>query len=215
MPPLPSPLPLLPQKCWATWSAKDLQGAHQCEATNGEIGNRTQKMKGVIVQKIHPYTLRSTSALISKRVNLWQLMWHSPKHIWQKRRSSTVPVWETRAQFSTQSGDDLLNIKHLNPLHHQIIQRSYFILFWWPTKKGGRQSLSSFILLRFRILFFFLGDVVGRSPTAQNDLHAPRIFAAHVAEGTSQVVPQTETTPKPSTCHVWDIEVDFGWVWGW
>ena len=165
MPPLPSPLPLLPQKCWATWSAKDLQGAHQCEATNGEIGNRTQKMKGVIVQKIHPYTLRSTSALISKRVNLWQLMWHSPKHIWQKRRSSTVPVWETRAQFSTQSGNDLLNIKHLNPFITRSSRDLILSYFGGPLKKvadnrcrvssssaSGSFSFSSVMLLAVRQL---------------------------------------------------------------
>ena len=115
--------------------------------------------------KIHPYTLRSTSALISKRVNLWQLMWHSPKHIWQKRRSSTVPVWETRAQFSTQSGNDLLNIKHLNPFITRSSRDLILSYFGGPLKKvadnrcrvssssaSGSFSFSSVMLLAVRQL---------------------------------------------------------------
>ena len=170
-------------------------------------------MKGVIVQKYIPIPYGQPPhwfqnvLICDNSCDIHQNMAETPQFYSPgvgDTSSVFHPKWKRPPQYQA-----------FEPLHHQIIQRSYFILFWWPTKKGGRQSLSSFILLRFRILFFFLGDVVGRSPTAQNDLHAPRIFAAHVAEGTSQVVPQTETTPKPSTCHVWDIEVDFGWVWGW
>lgn len=114
--------------------------------------------------KIHPYTLRSTSALISKRVNLWQLMWHSPKHgrnaaVLQSRcgrhELSFPPKVETTSSISsiwtpfiTRSSRDLILSYFGGPLKKVADNRCRVS----SSSASGSFSFSSVMLLAVRQL---------------------------------------------------------------